>query len=114
MVVLVLVDSVALAYLFGILFGVAFGMTFTMNNMVFATYFGRRSLGSIRGFASPIQLVFNAAGPFVAGLVYDITGSYVLAFLGFAVLYMVGVGCVILAARPKPEFATAASQPAAV
>lgn len=111
MVILINVHSIPMAYLFALCFGVAFGMTFTMNNMIFATYFGRRSLGAIRGLASPIQLVFNAAGPFLSGLVYDLTGSYLLAFSGFAVSYMVGVCCVLLAAQPVSR-QTAASQPA--
>lgn len=103
MIVLANSNSLPLAYGFSIYYGLVNGTTLTLNSMIFATYFGRQSLGSIRGFASPIQLIFNAIGPFLGGLTSDVTGSYFLAFTGFAALYLVAASCMALAAQPSPR-----------
>lgn len=101
MVILLNVRDLWTAYGFAVYYGLVFGTTVTMHSMIFATYFGRLALGSIRGIASPIQLAANALGPFAGGLIHDVTGSYVLAFGGFGVLYTVAALCVLLAAQPS-------------
>jgi MFS family permease len=107
MVLLAQVHTLALACAFAAYFGVINGATQTLNAMIFATYFGRRSLGTIRGLASPVQLLFNATGPFLGGVAYDLTGSYSLAFAAFALLYLAGALAMIVV--PKP-----ASRPVAI
>lgn len=106
MFLLVSVHDPLLAYGFAFSYGLVNGMIATLSNTIFAAYFGRQALGSIRGLASPIQLIFIAVGPFAGGLVYDSTGSYVLAFIGFGVLYIVGALCVLLARQPRLHPAT--------
>jgi cyanate permease len=111
MVLLLNVHSLVTGYAFAFYFGIVFGTTFTMNDMIYASYFGRFSLGAIRGLASPIQLVFNATGPFLAGLVSDVSGSYRAAFLGFIVLYGIAVTCAL--AAPQPARRPVAAPPSA-
>jgi MFS family permease len=101
MILLLNIHTLPLAYLFALYYGLVNGTTLTLNSLIFATYFGRRSLGTIRGIASPIQLVTNALGPFLGGLTYDLTGSYALAFSAFGALYLVGAGCMVLASQPR-------------
>jgi predicted MFS family arabinose efflux permease len=102
MLALMGIQGLVSAYAFAAYYGIVNGTTLTLNSMIFATYFGRRSLGKIRGVASPIQLVFNATGPFLGGLTYDLTGSYSIAFLGFAALYVLGALSMLLVTRPVP------------
>jgi MFS family permease len=102
MLLLLNVHSLIHAYGFALYYGIVNGTTLTLNSMIFATYFGRRSLGTIRGIASPIQLIFNATGPFLGGLTYDVTGSYSIAFIAFALLYVLGAICMFFVNRPTP------------
>jgi hypothetical protein len=76
----------------------------TSAQIIFADYFGRHSLGGIRGAAAPFQMGLNAIGPIVAGLAYDITGSYLAAFIPFTIAYVVAAGALAMAKQPtRPE-----------
>jgi len=70
--------------------------------VIYADYFGRRHLGSIRGVVSPIQSITNASGPTVTALAFDLTGSYTAIFTLFAVLTTVTALCWMIATPPRP------------
>ena len=72
-------------------FGVGIGGMMFLNNYIWADYFGRRSVGGIRGLVNPINLVIGGIGAPAAGYVRDITGSYDQA-------WWVGVGLMSAAA----------------
>jgi cyanate permease len=84
-------DTFAMAMLYAVGYGLFFGATVAMNQAIYADYFGRTSLGVIRGSFQPVQMVLNAAGPFVTGLWVDRSGSYTLPFFVFS-------GCLLVAA----------------
>lgn len=100
MVVLMNTSSVPMGMLFAVSYGVAFGLMVTSSQIVFADYFGRYALGSIRGAAAPFQMSLNAVGPIVAGLAYDLTGSYLASFIPFTIAYLVAAGALMVAQRP--------------
>ena len=52
-------------------------------------YFGRRSYGSILGLSGMVQMAGSMLGPVFAAYVFDISGSYRIAFLSFSVLLIV-------------------------
>lgn len=58
------------------IFGVGIGGMMFLNNFIWADYFGRGSVGGIRGLANPINLVVGGIGAPAAGYVRDWTGSY--------------------------------------
>lgn len=95
----VLVDTTAEAFLFSALFGFALGGILVVPPIAFADYFGRRSLGSIRGVAEPLVTLGQAMGAILGGAVFEATGSYRIAFLTYAALGIVAVA-LILSARP--------------
>ncbi len=74
-----------------------------MVQAIYADYYGRRSLGLIRGAFQPVQLGMNAAGPFVAGLWFDRTGSYQSSFTLFALIFLVAAAAVALASYPPRD-----------
>ena len=57
-------------------FGVGIGGMMFLSNYIWADYFGRQSIGGIRGLVNPINLVVGGIGAPAAGYVRDITGSY--------------------------------------
>jgi MFS family permease len=62
------------------LYGIGMGGTSILSEMIWAGYFGRISLGKIRGLGSLLTHVFGAAGPPFFGLLFDATHSYQLSF----------------------------------
>ena len=71
------------------LFGIAIGGMFTILPVAWADYFGRESYGAIRGIALSIQVIAQASGPLISGVLRDVTGTYSLSlyvFAGFACL----------------------------
>ncbi len=67
---------------------------------IIADYFGRKAFATISGFRSSIQMIGIIIGPVVSGFVYDKTGSYEWAFLGFAAASVVSMFLVIMALPP--------------
>jgi MFS family permease len=98
---LITVSGIPTALLFAVVYGVCLGTSTTLSQVIYADYFGRRSFGMIRGSFQPVQLVFNAAGPLVAGLWYERNGSYDAVF-GFFVLLFVAAG-LFVALAPVPR-----------
>ncbi len=104
MVVLINADDLPKTYAFAIIQGMAGHGVNTLAPLLWASYYGRASLGSIFGISRAAQVAGFAVGPLASGIVYDATGSYQQAFIYFAVLALVG-SALILAARPpnQPE-----------
>jgi MFS transporter, OFA family, oxalate/formate antiporter len=100
MVVLINTDSTLMAIAYAVGYGLAFGLMVTSSQVVFAEYFGRLSLGAIRGSVAPIQMTLNAVGPLVGGAAFDLTGSYLAAFIPFTFAYLLAAGCLVLASKP--------------
>lgn len=83
---LLTVDTFIAAMAWGLLYGTVLGGTFILHQIVMADYFGRASLGAIRGLVLPFQSIMQAAGPVAAGLAYDLTNTYTQVFGIFIVL----------------------------
>ena len=97
MLIAVVVDSFPGAVAFAVTYGLGLGAWTVTSRMLFANYFGRRSFGSIRGFAAPIMVAVNPAGPLFAAYVRDTTGSYEIAFVVFAVVFALTFGAFLVA-----------------
>ena len=98
----VLTDSVWMAFVFAVWHGLAFGAQLPLNRISFPDYFGRYSVGRIRSVTAPPQLLINAFGPLVSGLVIDNRGSYDLIYVVFVGLLLSAALSVLLARRPDP------------
>ncbi|MGH7832152.1 MAG: MFS transporter [Candidatus Binatia bacterium] len=62
------------------LYGIGMGGTSILSEMIWAGYFGRISLGKVRGMGSFLTHIFAASGPPFFGLLFDATQSYLLSF----------------------------------
>ena len=67
-----------------------------------ATYFGTRSFATISGLMITVQTLCGLAGVTAAGAVYDLRGSYDLAFAGLIVVGLLGALTMFAARKPKP------------
>ncbi len=68
-------------YLFAVIFSVAYGNHIAQQSPVVAALFGLAAHGLILGVIGVGWTVGTALGPFVAGYIFDLTGSYQIAFL---------------------------------
>ena len=101
-VTLGLADTMLFLFVFAACYGFGAGATPVFQNVIWADYFGRRYLGSIRGMIAPIAALGGGISPFIAGWMFDRTGSY------DAILVTMGLGAFLAAvfmlmARP-PRF----------
>lgn len=100
--------ALLLIYMGFFFYGVGLGGSLVLQEVIWATYYGRLSLGSVRGLSMLITLGFGAAGAPFFGFLFDATGSYLTSFVLFA-LALLGSAVLSLLARPprKPNVAIA-------
>ncbi len=78
----------------GLLTGVAFAVLFagaqSCNSVTWALvgqFFGRKNFGALRGGVTLVQSLMSTIGPLGAGIVFDVTGNYNLAFIAISMTY---------------------------
>ena len=98
------VHSLAAAFAVSAVIGVVAAGGNVIPPVAYASFFGRRSIGSIRGIGETGVQVGQTIGPLLSGLAFDINGSYKLAFLTFAIVALIGSVVVATASPPsKPN-----------
>jgi len=100
-IVLLLVESATGALLWGAYMGLIQGGNFSLQPVLFADYFGRESLGSIRGVVWQVQMVAHAIGPLSASFAYDWLGGYSMIMIVFGAITLLSGLCVALARPPE-------------
>ena len=80
-------------YVFAVIFGIAHGGIMSLRPLISAELFGLGSLGMIFATIELCSLTGGALGAPLAGAIFDVTGSYSLAFL---ILVIMGALAVIL------------------
>ncbi|NQW24639.1 MAG: MFS transporter [SAR202 cluster bacterium] len=91
-------------FLFGstITFGLSVGAGMIVQSYIFADYFGRTFLGSIRGIVMPVMLISAGVGAPLVGYIRDATGSYVSSWWLILSIYLVAALIISSAKRPPP------------
>jgi MFS family permease len=84
------------------LFGLGGAGSHVVSEVIWAHYYGRLSLGTVRGLAYPFQTALAATGPLVIGLLFDVTGGYQSSFLIMAAGSLIAALMILLARAPKP------------
>jgi MFS family permease len=79
------------AYGYALLLGVGYSVTASLTPAMISDRFSGRHFGAIVGIGLMGAAVGSALGPWLAGSLYDATGSYTLAFI-------IAAGCGVLAA----------------
>jgi MFS family permease len=100
MLVLMNADTMGMVWLFIFLFGIGFGGNIPLMPAIRADYFGRSALGKIQGVMNPVMMIAGAAGPIVAGHLFDTTGTYRVAFLITGLMTFLAAAAIFFA-RPE-------------
>ena len=87
--VMLIVFSVAndldlLVYVGFLSMGIGWGGLLPLQEVIWATFFGRRYLGSVRSTAMPFTFGMSALGPVLVAYYYDQVGNYDLALVAIA------------------------------
>lgn len=84
------------------IYGFGHGGLFVVVSPTVAEYFGMRAHGAIFGTVLFFGTIGGAIGPVLTGLVFDLTGSYFVAFFGLLVLVGIGLALVLSLPRRMP------------
>jgi MFS family permease len=76
-------ESLICLYAGFFLYGIGLGGNMVLPDLLWANYFGRRSLGKVRGLGLLISQILAASGPPFFGFLFDVTGGYGLSFAIF-------------------------------
>ena len=71
-----------------------------IQEVIWASFFGRRYLGAVRSVAMPFTLVLAASGPVLVALYHDQVGSYDGILVGMSVLVLASAALMFLARAP--------------
>ena len=82
-------------------FGISLGGILVVPSVITANYYGRESLGTIRGFIEPFASFGQAIGALVSGIIFDITGDYTNAFYVLAISAALALIITVTAKQPK-------------
>jgi MFS family permease len=88
---LLLAHETWMLYVFAGIFGMAQGGMGTVGSALLAEMFGLRSHGLIFGVGSAGYTFGAALGPFASGFLFDLTGSYQLAFIACLIIIIIGL-----------------------
>jgi len=89
-----MVQTVWMLYFFVLFYGICHGSRVVAHVGMLGEFFGMHSLGEIIGITMAIALCTGAFAPYLAGFIFDSTGSY---FIDFMVVMMVLLGGGIIA-----------------
>ncbi len=101
--ILLVSQSAPFAFLFAAVYGLSVGGTGVVQPTMWANYFGRGFIGAIRGITMPAQLISVAGGPVMAGVLYDVTGGYVLPYQIFFITLVVGGVLMLFTVPPRKK-----------
>ncbi len=96
-------DRVWLLVPFLLTYAPGYGGPIPLRPALQADYFGTRSFGTIMGLMSSIGMLGGLASPVIAGWIFDVLGSYRLAWQLSAFITLPAVFLILLAKPPKIE-----------
>ena len=89
------------AFVYGGILGLSSGFSMTVGSVIWANYYGKSHLGTVRGFSYLWQIGFSALGPLPMGLLFDLTDGYTLSLLLMVMLSLTAALAATIARPPR-------------
>ncbi|MGE0599933.1 MAG: MFS transporter [Dehalococcoidia bacterium] len=89
-----------LVYLGFFLLGCGWGGMIPLQEVIWASYFGRRYLGSVRSAGLPFALILGAGSPLLVSIYFDHVGNYNGAFFTVACLNIAAAAMLLFIPKP--------------
>lgn len=86
-----------------VFYGAGFSGMMIVQEVIWANYYGRLTLGTVRSTSLPLQVLIAGGGPVLINVVFDIAGSYRPAYTAFIGLYLLSALLVWFARPPKAK-----------
>jgi MFS family permease len=100
---LLFLNAAWMLYAFAFCYGVCHGIRVPAQLGILQQTFGLESLGQLVGISTAIGQLCGAMAPYVAGFIYDRTGSYSMVFyILMAMLVSTAILAVMIKGQPKP------------
>jgi cyanate permease len=96
-------ETIQITYLGFFLYGTGLAGSFVLREVIWANFFGRNSLGTVRGLSLFFSNLFAASGAPFFGFLHDLTGSYNLSFTIFSCALFTSSLLILLAQAPIPR-----------
>lgn len=100
--VLIFATTPLIAHLYAVVTGVSTGLISLVGGTLLPRYFGREHLGKLRGAVLTAQVAGSSLGPFITGLIFDLTGSFQISLWLFVGL-LIPAALVSLRATQPPQ-----------
>jgi len=91
-----------LAHGYAVLIGISTGLISLVGGTLLPRYFGRKHLGKLRGTILTAQVAGSSLGPFITGLIFDLTGSFQISLWLFVGLLIPAAVASLWATQPPP------------
>lgn len=98
---MIYVASAQMMFLSTIVFGCSVGIGMIVHSYIFAAYYGRAFLGTIRGIVMPINLLSAGVGAPLVGYLHDYTGTYLAAWWTLMAIYGLSAALILTALPPQ-------------
>jgi sugar phosphate permease len=93
------------------LYGTGLAGSFVLREVIWANFFGRASLGTVRGLSLFFSHMFAASGAPFFGFLHDRMGSYNLSFVIFACALFTSAFLILLATPPRRKSTSDGHEP---
>jgi len=93
------------------IYGIGLGGSLVLQEVIWAVYYGRASLGAVRGLGLLITLAFGAGGAPFFGFVFDMTGNYLASFVTFALALLICAFLALMTHAPRRQEVVYAEEP---
>jgi MFS family permease len=90
-------------YLFALVFGFAWGAQAVLRFAVTSEFFGMVSLGLFMGLFGFAESAAATFGSYIAGHIFDVTGTYQIAFWAGIVISVLGIALAWLLKTPETK-----------
>lgn len=101
LVIAVTNTQIELLYVGFFLYGTGLAGSFVLREVIWANFFGRTSLGTVRGLSLLFSHLFAASGAPFFGFLHDRVGSYNLSFTIFSCALFTSAFLILLAKPPR-------------
>ena len=98
---LIQMDRMWILVVFLFIFGTGWGAPIPLKPAIQADYFGTKSIGTIMGLLMLTATIGGLASPIIAGRIFDVTGSYHLAWQILGLITLPAVPLMLLTRPPK-------------
>jgi MFS family permease len=98
--IMLMANNTLLLFASTTLFGLSVGVNMIVTSFIWADYYGRAFLGTIRGIVLPASLIAAGVGAPVAGYIYDRVGNYQPVWWILIAIYSLAALVVVKAVAP--------------